>query len=371
MLKTQNFHSKIGIGGAGQLGTMMILESRGLPLYFNVYSEGANEPGLEIASESFIGVDYERFVDQSDFVTFEFEHINPDMISYASKEGKLRPGVRSIELKMQRHKEKEFLRDNSFPVGKFSVATSSENALREASRFDRYVIKRSSGGYDGKGQYYYNHMEDFPVGEKGFFVVEEFVDYISEASIICGRDSQGKEIFYEPSYNVNIQGILIRNNTGIEDTEIISSMREIGSRLMKSLDYVGIMGIEFFLTQDGPLINEYAPRVHNTGHHTLMGSSISQFENHTRAVTGIPLEDPVTYVPSGIVNIIGTELSKAQTIEIAKIGGTRIFMYRKGEVRKKRKMGHVCVTASNKEELLKKERVIESVLYPEGLENYL
>lgn len=371
MLKTQNSLNKVGIGGAGQLGTMMILESRGLPLYFNVYSENDKEPALEIASRAFIGEDYENFVDQSDFVTFEFEHINPKMIRYAHTEGKLRPGIKSIELKMQRHKEKEFLRDNSFPVGNFTVADSSDTALKQASKFEKYVIKRSSGGYDGKGQYYYYNIEDFPQGEKNFFVVEEFVDYTSEASIICGRDMDGNEIFYEPSYNTNIQGILIRNNTGIKDRDLVESLKEISSRLMKKLGYVGIMGIEFFLTPDGPLINEYAPRVHNTGHHTLMGSSVSQFENHIRAVANIPMEDPVTYVPSGIVNVIGTDISYAQTAEIAKIGGTRIFMYRKGEVRRKRKMGHVCVTAQNEEQLLAKETRIESILYPGGIENYL
>lgn len=371
MLKTQNYLSNVGIGGAGQLGTMMILESRGLPICFNVYSEREGEPALEISSKAFIGQDYERFVDESEFVTFEFEHINPEMVSYASSEGKLRPGIKSIELKMQRHKEKEFLRDNSFPVGRFSIAASSEEALKQASKFEKYVIKRSSGGYDGKGQYYYYNMNDFPTDEKGFFVVEEFVDYTSEASIICGRGSDGKEIFYEPSYNKNVHGILIRNNTGIRDRELIESMKEISSRLMKSLNYIGIMGIEFFLTKDGPLINEYAPRVHNTGHHTLMGTSVSQFENHVRSVVDIPMEDPVTYVPSGIVNIIGTQLSVEQAVKITKIGGTRMFMYRKGEVRRKRKMGHVCVTASNQEELLTKERTIESIVYTQGLENYL
>ncbi len=371
MSRTQNFLSKVGIGGAGQLGTMMILESRGLPIFFNVYSESMGDPATEIASQNFIGNDYEKFVDNSDFVTFEFEHINRRMIEYASSQGKLRPGIKSIELKMQRHLEKEFLRDNSFPVGDFIVASGSEDALVKSTRFGRFVIKRSSGGYDGKGQFYYNNMIDFPENEKGYFVVEKFVDYTSEASIICGRDSQGNEIFYEPSYNLNMQGILVRNYTGIEDGETVLRMREIASRLMKSLDYTGIMGIEFFITEDGPIINEYAPRVHNTGHHTLMGSSVSQFENHIRAVSDIPMDDPVTYVPSGIVNIIGTSLSMESLRRIGEIPGTRIFMYRKGETRRKRKMGHVCVTASTQAKLVEKEKNIESIIYPGGIQNYL
>ncbi len=361
----------MGIAGGGQLGTMMILESRGLPLSFHVYVESRDEPAVQIATDVYDREDFHSFVDSSDYVTFEFEHVRREMLEYAQKNGKLRPGFKSVELKMERHLEKEFLRDNSFPVGEFIIAKNGKEALEKSRHFEKFVIKRSTGGYDGKGQYYYHNMEGFPENEDGYFVVEKYVDYQSEASIICGRDSQGREIFYEPSYNVNKNGILIRNSTGIKDGEAVERMKEIASSLMKKLDYIGIMGIEFFLTEDGPLINEYAPRVHNTGHHTLMGTSISQFENHVRAVMGIPMEDPVTYVPSGIVNVIGTDLSGEAISKILGMGGTRIFMYRKKEIRRKRKMGHICVTAGNTEELNKKERIIEEILYPEGVENYI
>ncbi len=361
----------LGIAGAGQLGTMMILESRGLPVDFNVYSEGQSEPATRIADTSFMKDQYREFVDSCDVVTFEFEHINRKLLEYAEKEGKLRPTLRSVELKMERHLEKEFLASRNFPVGGFAVAHGGKEALEIAKRLKKYVIKRSKGGYDGKGQFYYYDMKNFPADSDDVFVVETFVEYESEASIICARDEKNNFYFYEPSYNLNKKGILIWNSTPVRSEESKSRMIKISKRLMEELDYVGVMGIEFFLTEDGPLINEYAPRVHNTGHHTLMGSAYSQFEMHVRCVMGLPLFQPVTFVPSGIVNIIGMSLDNVKLDDILKIGGTRIYDYRKKEVRRKRKMGHVCVIAETPEELDKKILEVQNILYGKDLDSFI
>ena len=371
MLKTQDYHKTIGIAGAGQLGTMMILESRGLPIKFNIYSESQSDPAVSIADRFYSSNQYKEFVDESDIVTFEFEHINRKLLEYAEKEGKLRPSLKSVELKMQRHLEKEFLKSRNFPVGEFMVAHGGKKALELALPMEKFVIKRSEGGYDGKGQYYYYDMSNFPVDSEEIFVVEKFVEYDSEASIICARDINGSFYFYEPSYNLNKSGILIWNSSPINNNELRSQMIEISSRLLKELEYVGVMGIEFFLTKDGPLINEYAPRVHNTGHHTLMGSSYSQFEMHVRCVMGLPVSQPSTYVPSGIVNIIGLSLSDTQLNDILKLGNTRIYDYRKKEVRKKRKMGHVCLTADSNEELKERIENVIKIIYKNDMNQYI
>ncbi len=272
---------------------------------------------------------------------------------------------------MQRHLEKEFLKSMNFPVGEFIVAHGAKDALKLAETMGKFVIKRSEGGYDGKGQYYYYDMSTFPVDSEEIFVVEKFVEYDSEASIICARDINGSFYFYEPSYNLNKSGILIWNSSPINNNELRSQMIEISSRLLKELEYVGVMGIEFFLTKDGPLINEYAPRVHNTGHHTLMGSSYSQFEMHVRCVMGLPVSQPSTYVPSGIVNIIGLSLSDIQLNDILKLGNTRVYDYRKKEVRKKRKMGHVCLTADSNEELKERIENVLKIIYKNDIDQYI
>ncbi len=370
-MKTRDYHRIVGIAGGGQLGLMMLLESKGLPLTFHVYAENSADPAIKIADRRFTGDQYREFVDSCDIVTFEFEHIHPDLLKYAESQGKLRPSYNSVKLKMERHREKEYLKGHGFPIGEFKVARGSNEALNFASEWHKFVIKTSMGGYDGKGQFYWNHMDEFVQDELGIFVVEKFVDYLYEASIIAARDHNGNLFFFEPSFNYNRNGILIRNSTTLSNQEVKDKMKAISGELMESLDYIGVMGVEFFVTEDGPIINEYAPRVHNTGHHTLMGSSISQFEMHIRAVSGLPLTAPVTYVPSGIVNINGLELNDNQVSEILSIGSTRVYMYGKSPARRKRKMGHVCVTADSGEKLIERQEIIGKIIYGNALENFI
>ncbi|MHB1439500.1 MAG: 5-(carboxyamino)imidazole ribonucleotide synthase [Cuniculiplasma sp.] len=370
-MKTPDSHRTLGIAGAGQLGTMMIMESRGLPIRFNVYSENDGEPALKLADKTFIGEDYKKFVDESDVVTFEFEHVNRKLLEYAESVGKLRPSLKSVELKIERHREKEFLKSHDFPVGEFMVAKNGEEALEMSKNFKKFVIKRSRGGYDGKGQYYYYDLSEFPKHSEEKFVVEKFIEYEEEASIICSRSRKNEFFYFEPSHNYNRKGILIRNSSPLQNERIISEMISISRKLMEDLDYIGVMGIEFFITPKGPLINEYAPRVHNTGHHTLMGSSYSQFEMHVRDVMDLPLFQPTTYIPSGIVNIIGMALTEKKAEDILALDNTRIYDYKKNGVRRKRKMGHVCVTSGSYDELMVKMDRVQSILYGNELDNYI
>ena len=370
-MKIQNSRITVGIAGGGQLGTMMILESRGLPMNFNVYSETGNDPAASIATKTYTGEDFHKFVDESDVVTFEFEHINRELLKYAESQGKLRPSFKSVELKMERHMEKLYLREHGYPLGDFEVCNSSSEALETANKYDNFVIKKSEGGYDGKGQFYKNKMNDFPENDSSVFVVEKFVDFQYEASIISIRDHDGRKYSYDPSYTLNKNGILIKNNSPLIDQEIAVQMKDIAFRLMDDLDYIGVMGIEFFVKDGYAMINEYAPRVHNTGHHTLMGSSISQFESHIRAITELPVSEPVTYVPSGIVNVIGTELSPEQVNRILAVGNTRIYMYGKSEVRRKRKMGHVCVASHSNVSLSTSISHVMDIIYGNELHRFI
>ncbi len=370
-MKTQDYHKTIGIAGAGQLGQMMILESRGLPLKFNVYCESPNDPAAKLADKVFGPENYKEFVNESDVVTFEFEHINPKLINYAESRGKLRPSYKSVALKMERHKEKEFLRGNNFPVGDFIIANGGKEALLNSRKWEKFVIKTSTGGYDGKGQYYWNDLKEFPESSDEIFVVEKFIQFQYEASIICARDIQHKIYFFEPSFNYNRKGILISNIAPLDDKKVTERIKEISRDLLNALEYIGVMGIEFFITEDGPIINEYAPRVHNTGHHTLMGSSISQFEFHIRAVANLPMFKPETYRPSGIVNIIGINLSEEQLTEILSLGNTRVYDYGKSPVKRKRKMGHVCITANSNDELRETQKRVITILYGAGIDNFI
>lgn len=350
---------KLGIIGSGQLGLMMILEGKKLGLEFNVIAETKEGPASRIADRAYVYDQFREFVDNSDFVTYEFEHVDGRVLDYASSVNKLRPGIFPVELKRDRSKEKDFLSEKSLPVGPYKVAENASTAIQYASQYGNAVIKSAFGGYDGKGQYIIKNGKvpgDIPEGK---YVVEEFVDFDYEASIIGARTTNGEVSFFDPSLNVNKRGMLYYNIAPTKD----SGMKEITTRLMNELDYVGVIGVEFFIVNGKALINEFAPRVHNTGHHTLLGSSISQFEQHVRAVCDFPLEDPVLYRPSGIINVVGTQPDSETIRKILEMPEAQYFWYGKNGIRKRRKVGHVNLAAPTYEEVSSKIEQMAGMIY--------
>jgi 5-(carboxyamino)imidazole ribonucleotide synthase len=357
---------KIGIIGSGQLGYMMINTMRRYPIEFYVIDDNRG-PSSEIADKFYDVSEYREFVDACDYVTYEFEHISSEILHYADSRGKLRPSLKAVELKKDRSLEKKFLKDHNFPIADYEYAETYKDAFSKAKSFHKAVIKSCMGGYDGKNQYYINPDTEFENHPDMPYVIEKFIDYDYEASIIAVRDQNGKFFNFEPSFNYNQNGILIYNISPVKNT---LEMIDIAKRLMESLDYIGVMGIEYYVKDGDVIINEYAPRVHNTGHHTLTGSSISQFEEHILAVSGMDAARPDLFVPSGIVNIIGTGIEKAMP-RILELGKTNIYWYHKNEVRRKRKMGHVNVYGDTYSEVEEKIRDIIEILYGDNLEKFI
>lgn len=360
--------TNVGIIGSGQLGWMMIIEGRKLPNRYYVMDEKAG-PAASVADGFFDVGSYRRFVEKCDVITYEFEHISEKALKYAAASGKLVPGVLPISLKRERILEKEFLRDNGFPVGEFRVADNAEEAARLASQFEHSVIKASRGGYDGKGQYFVDRgdLPSLRIGMSDRFVVEEKINFEAEASIIASRDAEGRVLAHTPSFNLNRKGMLLHNAAPFKDY----GMKGIASRLLKRLDYVGVMGIEFFIHRGKALINEMAPRVHNTGHHTLLGSSISQFEQHVRTITGTPVGKPELFTPSGILNLIGVSLNERLQKDILGHGGTAVYWYGKEGIRRRRKVGHVNVTARSVQSLRRKISGLVATVYGDALDEFL
>lgn len=357
---------RLGIIGSGQLGLMMILEAKKLGIEFNVIDSTKDGPASRIADRAFTYDEFREFVDSSDFVTYEFEHVDGRVLDYATSENKLRPGIFPVELKRDRSREKTYLREKNLPLGPFKIADDSDSALEYASNYENAVIKSAHGGYDGKGQYFVRGGKlpaDIPEDK---YVVEEFVKFDYEASIIGARTSKGEVNFFDPSFNLNRHGMLYSNVAPIED----SGMKEITTKLMNELSYVGVMGVEFFIVNGKALINEFAPRVHNTGHHTLLGSSISQFEQHVRAVCDFPLEDPVLYRPSGILNVVGTEPDNNTIRRILEMPEAQFFWYGKNGVRKRRKVGHVNIAAETYDKVDSKIDAISKMVYGTDPDQY-
>ncbi len=357
---------KLGIIGSGQLGLMMILEGKKLGIEFLVIDSTKEGPASRIADKAFVNDEFREFVDSCDFVTYEFEHVDERPLNYAMEQGKLRPGMLPVELKRDRSKEKLFLRENGLPVGDFEIADNARDAARIGRDFGDAVIKLAHGGYDGKGQYIVKERtleEELPEGK---YVVEKFVRFDMEASVIAARDPAGKIAFFQPSLNVNYRGMLYYNAAPIEDC----GMKEIVKALMEKLSYVGVIGVEFFLKDGKAYINEFAPRVHNSGHHTLMGSSVSQFEQHVRAVCGFPLADPQLYRSSGILNLVGLSLTDELRAKILARPETQVYWYGKDGIRKRRKVGHVNFSAQSYSDLLERIKTLSSLVYGEDLDQY-
>ncbi len=357
---------KIGIIGSGQLGYMMINAMRRYPIEFYVIDDNRG-PSSEIADKFYDVSDYKEFVDACDYVTYEFEHISSEILDYAEEQGKLRPSKKAVELKKDRSLEKKFLNEHNFPIANYKYAETYKEAFGKAKLFHKAVIKSCMGGYDGKNQYYINPDTEYENHPDMPYVIEEFIDYDYEASIIAVRDQKGKFYNFEPSFNYNQNGILIYNISPVKNT---LEMIDIAKRLMESLEYIGVMGIEYYVKNDNVIINEYAPRVHNTGHHTLTGSSISQFEEHILAVSGMDAVRPDLFVPSGIVNIIGTGVD-GKISRILELGKTNLYWYHKNEVRRKRKMGHVNVYGDTYVEVQEKIKEIMGILYGDNLKDFI
>jgi len=349
----------LGIVGTGQLGWMMILEGRRLGIELNVIGEDPEAPASRIADKFYLTDQYRKFVDDCDFITPEFEHVDSRILEYAEEEGKLSPNKKSLDLKLERHLEKLYLRVNGIPVTEFYIAEDSRSALQLADNFEESIIKTSKGGYDGKGQFRKKKGEKPNLAGDQIYVVEKFVPFDFEASIIAARTREGKIYYNQPSYNFNDHGVLLYNYAPSDDY----GMREKASSILNSLNYVGVMGIEFFVKDGISIVNEFAPRVHNSGHHTLSGSSMSQFDQHIRCVLGLPMHEPRLHTHSGIINILGREIDDDLERKILSVPDTLIYNYGKKHA-PRRKLGHVNVTASSSEELLAKILELRRIIYP-------
>lgn len=366
---------KIGILGGGQLGWMMILECRRYPFKFYVM-DYPDAPACKIADKCFDAESYREIIDLSDIVTYEFEHLPMEALKYAEEKGKLIPRLEIVMLKHDRWREREFYKKHGIPTPRFYITTDPKEALSLVKNEFNYeaVIKQSKGGYDGKGQYFIKSREDlekqrdFITKLSDTLIVEEFVDFDYEASIVIARDAKGAIETYPPTYNRNEGGILIYNYGPLNNKIINNKITEIAVTIATKLNYVGVMAVEFFVKNGDVLVNEFAPRVHNTGHYTLDAINVSQFEQHIRAIVGLELAKTKVLSYGGMVNILGLPLDRIP-LEVLKYG--KLYWYGKKEVRKRRKMGHINVVGDTLDEVIDKVDTVVKLLYPTGISLYL
>ncbi|WP_151704864.1 5-(carboxyamino)imidazole ribonucleotide synthase [Nitrincola alkalilacustris] len=353
---------RIGILGAGQLGQMMALAGYPLGNRF-VFLDTSGSPSADIGTVVMDQAEQslDQFLQQVDCVTYEFEHLPLALVKAVEERKPLYPGSEAIRVCQNRAEEKALFTRLGIPVADYRLVSSAQElaaATTELGGVQKIpvVAKSLTEGYDGKGQAVLrNPAEAGDAWQKighPQLIVESFVDFVREVSIIAVRGRDAQVVFYPIAENYHSEGILRYSMAPLPDVSEQLQAQAEGyiHQLLDALDYVGVLTLELFQTRDGRLLaNEMAPRVHNSGHWTQNGAITSQFENHLRAVQGVPLGSTVARGLTCMINIIGEHGDLSGLLEIE---GAHLHLYGKEE-RVGRKLGHVNLVADSYEDLLK------------------
>ena len=336
----------IGILGGGQLGRMLSVAAARLGLRTHIFEPGAAPAADVAAALTTAPYDDTRALDafaaSVDVVTYEFENVPTEALDRIEAKVPIRPGRRALAISQDRLGEKRFLNEIGLATAPFAAVETISEAIATIGL--PAILKTRRFGYDGKGQVRLteaSQAEAALASLKGApAILEGFVPFEREISVIAARALDGTIQVFEPGENVHREGILRTTTLPASVTERDrASAIAAASRLAEALGYVGVIGVEFFVTPEGLLVNEFAPRVHNSGHWTQDGAVTCQFEQHIRAVAGWPLGDPTRVTDIVMENLIGDEADAWP--ELAATPGTTLHLYGKAEARPGRKMGHV------------------------------
>jgi 5-(carboxyamino)imidazole ribonucleotide synthase len=344
----------IGILGGGQLGRMLALAAARLGLRCHIHAPRGDNPAFDVAAGySEAAYDDEAALDRlagiADVVTYEFENVPAEAVARIARRTPVFPPVRALEASQDRACEKAFLRETGIATARWASEADVERIARRCAEHGYPgIIKTRRMGYDGKGQVRVANEAELRSAWHGFggqtLIFEWVVPFTREVSVIAARGRDGSVRAYDVGENVHEAGILRSTAVpaGIEPATA-SAAAEIASRILGALDYVGVIGVELFVTEEegreGLLVNEIAPRVHNSGHWTIDGCHVSQFEQHIRAIAGWPLGDPARHSDAVMENLLGAEIDGWE--RLARERRTAVHIYGKAQARPGRKMGHV------------------------------
>lgn len=340
----------IGIIGGGQLGRMLSVAASRLGFKSHIFEPGANPPAGQVADKvTTAGYDDEAalraFAESVDVITYEFENIPTEALDIVEAIRPVHPRREALRVSQDRLTEKAFLSELGLQTAPYA-AVDDDVDLAEAMEEVGLpaILKTRRFGYDGKGQARLKSVEDAPQALADMAgapsVLEGFVNFSHEVSVIAARGQGGDVACYDPGENVHKDGIL---DTTRVPARLSASQRTdavlLAAKILNHLKYVGVMGVELFVTPQGLIVNEIAPRVHNSGHWTQDGCAVDQFEQHIRAVAGWPLGDGQRHSDVVMENLIGDDMDRVP--EIAKERDAALHLYGKAETKAGRKMGHV------------------------------
>ena len=340
----------IGILGGGQLGRMLSVAASRLGLHCHIFEPGANPPAGDVAHKV-TTAPYEdaaalkAFAESVSVVTYEFENVPTSALDLIESLRPIRPNREALRTSQDRLTEKDFLSGlglTTAPYRAIYTLADLEAALKELGT--PAILKTRRMGYDGKGQVRISDISKAPAAFAAMAgapaILEGFVAFEREASVIAARGVDGSVSAFDPGENVHSEGIL---RTTTVPANLTARQRQdavlLAGRILNALDYIGVMGVELFVTPTGLIVNEIAPRVHNSGHWTQNGCTVDQFEQHIRAVAGWPLGDGQRHSDVVMENLIGDDMLRVP--EIAKEPNAALHLYGKAERKAGRKMGHV------------------------------
>ncbi len=340
----------IGILGGGQLGRMLSVAASRLGLRTHIYEPGPDCPAADVA-HAVTTAPYDdiaalsAFAAAVDVITYEFENIPAAALDLLEQHRAVRPNRRALAISQDRIAEKDFLTGLGLTCAPYAPVNTLADLKAAIARLGTpAILKTTRLGYDGKGQARINAPADAPAAWAAMndapSVLEGFIAFDREVSVIAARAPDGSVAVYDPGENVHNSGIL---HTTTVPARLSPTQRSdavlIAARILNALDYIGVLGVELFVTPTGLIVNEIAPRVHNSGHWTQNGCTVDQFEQHIRAVAGWPLGDGSRHADVVMENLIGDDIDSIPALAIH--ADCAIHLYGKRQPRPGRKMGHV------------------------------
>lgn len=364
----------LGVIGGGQLGMMLTEAAKKMPEYLSkviVLDPTTNCPAAKVGAVQIVA-DFkdekaiEELATKSDILTYEIESGNSDVLKKLENQCEINPSPDTLQIIQDKFTQKSFLSKNNIPVAEFIEITSLSDLQNKIKNFGfPALLKARSDAYDGRGNYKINSGEEINqafefIGNRKMFL-EKFVDFKMEVSVIAARNTRGEISTYPVVENIHEENILRMTIAPARvSLEISEKAKQVATKTMQVLQGAGVFGIEMFVTKnDEILINEIAPRVHNSGHHTLVSSKTSQFEQHLRAILGLELGDTTILHPTIMYNILGPKGFQGQYKPV-NIDAKNVFlkMYGKDESKPKRKLGHFNVVGTESQSI---DQLLETI----------
>lgn len=364
----------IGMIGGGQLGRMMAMAAKEAGYKIAVLEPTMDSPCGQVADIRIVApyddeAALEELAEVSDVITYEFENIDYEGLKRLTEIAYVPQGAELVRITQNRVTEKAAIVEAGCPVAPYAVANTYAELVTNIDTVGYpCIVKTARGGYDGKGQQLLKSADDLPLAEQLFehsqCIVEGFVPFTKEISVIVQRNGQGETCCLPVGENIHVHHILHETIVPAriaEDTA--AKAEEAAAKIADHLQLVGTLAVEMFVLENGDIvINECAPRPHNSGHYSMEACNISQFTQHIRAVCGWPLRKPKLWAPSVMVNVLGQHVVPL-TNSISKYPDWSVHLYGKAEAKVNRKMGHVTIMTDNLDDTLK--QIADSGIWPE------